>query len=489
MSIPSGVQLITYPDSLGGGLRALGDVLEEEFPGLFPGGVHVLPPFPSSGDRGFAPLTYDEIDPAFGSWADLRRIGERAPVMLDLMVNHLSARSEQFADYLARGDASPWADLFIPLDKVWPGGEPDAGDLDRIFLRRPRPWSTYPVGEPPLSSRVWTTFGRQDPSEQVDVDVRSPRFRELVESWFARFAANGVRMVRLDAIGYLAKRAGTSCFMVQPETEAILAWLDGLAARYAITLLPEVHARPEVAGTLAARGSWAYDFQLPYRVLEALLLGDVRRLADHLASRPDRLVNTLDCHDGIPVKPDLDGRYDPAAARRVVEACLGRGGNLSRVVAREHQDPDGFDAHQIRGTLYSLLDCDDDAYIAARAIQLFAPGIPQVYYVGVLAGANDTAAAERAGDGRAINRHDYTRAEIRAARRRPVVQRLERLIRLRNAHPAFAGQFSAALAGSGCLRLCWSAGRDRISLEIDVRGGEAAVELTGARDGPEAFAL
>lgn len=409
--------------------------------------------------------------------------------MLDVMVNHLSARSPQFQDYLARGDASPWADLFIPLDKVWPGGEPDAADLDRIFLRRARPWSTYPVGEPPVPTRVWTTFGREDPSEQVDVDVRSPRFRELVESWFARFAANGVRMVRLDAIGYLAKRAGTSCFMVQPDTEGILAWLDGAAARHGITLLPEVHARPDVAGSLSARGSWAYDFQLPYRVLEALLIGDARRLVDHLASRPARLVNTLDCHDGVPVKPDLDGLYGPADARRVVETCLRRGGNLSRVVGREHQDPDGFDAHQIRGTLYSLLGRDDDGLVAARAVHLFAPGVPQVYYVGLLAGENDHAAAERTGDGRAINRHNFTREEIRAARCRTVVQRTERLIRLRNTHPAFDGAFETCLTETGGIRLAWRAGAAAISLDVDVRAPRALVELSGADGTHERFGL
>jgi sucrose 6(F)-phosphate phosphorylase len=489
MDITNGVQLITYPDSLGGSLGALADVLDEEFPGLFPGGVHVLPPFPSSGDRGFAPLTYDAIDPAFGTWADLRRIGERTPVVLDIMVNHVSARSAPFRDYLARGAASPWADLFITLDKVWPDGEPGPADLDRIFLRRPRPWSTYPVGDPPVPTRLWTTFGREDPSEQVDLDARSPLFRELVEGWFARFAANGVRMVRLDAVGYLAKRAGTSCFMVQPDTDGILAWLDGLAARHGITLLPEVHARPEVAAALSARGSWAYDFVLPYRVLEALLLGDAGRLADHLATRPARLVNILDCHDGIPLKPDLDGLYDPADARRVVDICLERGGNLSRVVARDHQDPDGFDAHQIRGTLYSLLGCDDDAYIAARAVQVFTPGIPQVYYVGLLAGENDPAAAERTGDGRSINRHDFTRDEIRAARGRSVVERLERLIRLRNAHAAFDGAFQTCLTRDGRIRLEWAAGEQGIALEVDVRGREAVVQLTGARGDPEAFAL
>ena len=130
----------------------------------------------------------------------------------------------------------------------------------------------------------------------------------------------------------------------------------------------------------------------------------------------------LDCHDGVPVKPDLDGLYDGAEVRRVVETCVARGGNLSLIVSPEHQDRDGFDVHQIRGTYYSLLDRDDDAYIAARAIQLFAPGIPQIYYVGLLAGENDQEAAERTGDGREVNRHNFSREEIRvakASKRRP----------------------------------------------------------------------
>ena len=56
-------------------------------------GIHILPPFPSSGDRGFAPMTYDEIEPAFGSWADIERLATRRDVLLDVMINHVSRRS------------------------------------------------------------------------------------------------------------------------------------------------------------------------------------------------------------------------------------------------------------------------------------------------------------------------------------------------------------------------------------------------------------
>ena len=71
--VPPRPQLLTYPDSLGGDLGALRDLLDGPLDGLFHG-VHILPPFPSSGDRGFAPLTHVEIDARFGTWADVERI-------------------------------------------------------------------------------------------------------------------------------------------------------------------------------------------------------------------------------------------------------------------------------------------------------------------------------------------------------------------------------------------------------------------------------
>jgi sucrose phosphorylase len=479
MPVSNKVQLITYPDGLGGNLASLGQVLDEHFAGLFEGGIHILPPFPSSGDRGFAPLTYDEIDPRFGSWGDIRRLSETHDIMLDLVLNHVSSHSPYFRDFLAKGRSSEWADLFVTLDKVWPDGVPVHADVDKIFLRRPRPWSTFQAGTPAVPVAVWTTFGKADPSEQVDMDWRSPLFRSIVEGCLGRFGGNGVKMVRLDAVGYLAKRAGTSCFFVQPETDEILSWLEGLAQRYGMALLPEVHGRPEVQADLARRGSWSYDFILPYRILEAIILGSPANLAPHLAACPHRQFTMLDCHDGVPVKPDLDGLYDSREAMRVVETCLARGGNLSVVYSPEHRDPDGFDVHQIRGTFYSLLDRDDDAYVAARAVQLFAPGVPQVYYVGLLAGENDDEAVSRTGDGREINRHNFTLDEIREATGLSVVQRLERLIRLRNSHPAFDGGFQVGAPDPERLTLSWRNGNDECSLDVGFRLPRSVVELTG----------
>ena len=96
--------------------------------------ISCLPPFPSSADRGFAPTTYFEIDPKFGNWEDLRRIGEEFDVVVDMMVNHISRQSPYFRDFVKYGRQSEFADLFITLDKIWRGGSPPREDVDKIFF-------------------------------------------------------------------------------------------------------------------------------------------------------------------------------------------------------------------------------------------------------------------------------------------------------------------------------------------------------------------
>ena len=114
---------------------------------------------------------------------------------------------------------------------------------------------------------------------------------------------------------------------------------------------------------------------------------------------------------------------------------------------------------------------DDDRYLAARAIQLFARGIPQIYYVGLLAGTNDHDALERTGEGRAINRHDYPADEISRALARPVVRQLVDLIRLRSTHPAFGGVLAVETPTSTTLRMIRSAGAHRLVLTVDLHAG------------------
>ena len=473
MAVKNQVQLITYPDSLGGNLKELYHVMTTHFNGLFEGGVHILPPFPSSGDRGFAPLTYLEIEPSFGSWEDIRRIGESYDVLVDLMVNHISQKSPYFQDFLQQGRKSTYADLFIPLDKLWEDGQPAEDDIAKMFLRRPKPYSTFTIDSTGEQETVWTTFGKTDPSEQIDLDVKSDAVKALLEQFFINFKQNNIKIVRLDAVGYVIKKLGTSCFFVEPEIYQFLDWIKELADRLDIELLPEVHAHYSIQYKLSDHGFWIYDFILPYRILESILTKRSTALKDYLLTRPHKQFTMLDCHDGIPVKPDLDGIIDTKDARKLVDICVERGSNLSLIVSDEHKAEDGFDVHQIRCSYYSVLNEDDDAYIAARAIQFFTPGIPQVYYVGLLAGENDIEGVQRTGEGREINRHNYTLDEIEQAVTKPVVQRLFQLIRFRNEYEAFNGKFEVYESEDNQLILAWTKEAWHCKLHVDFMTSKA----------------
>ena len=476
-------QLLTYPDSFGGDLRSLGDLLEGPLAGVFHG-VHVLPPFPSSGDRGFAPLTYDRIDPRFGTWDDIRRIASRHDVLLDLMINHISRQSREFQDFQRHGRTSEFADLFITMDKIWPDGRPTAADIAQIFLRKPdAPFSDVTIGDTGLEERVWTSFGSADWSEQIDLDVTASATRALITRWLRQFAERGVRIVRLDAVGYVIKKPGTTCFMVEPEIYEFLAWVVEVADSFGLAILPEVHDIHRTHERLSAHGFWTYDFVLPGLLLHAFETGTAQRLVEHLATSPDRQFTSLDCHDGIPVRPDLDGILAPAEMADLAARVQAHGGNVNRILSDAHAE--AGDVHQLNCTYYSALGADDERYVAARAIQLFARGVPQIYYVGLLAGENDHEAVERTGEGRAINRHDYTAGEIQVALGRSVVRRVVDLVRLRNTHPAFDGDLHVDANNDHSVRLRWQ--RDDVVLSLDVDFGDgSAVLIDGSRVEPVA---
>jgi sucrose 6(F)-phosphate phosphorylase len=469
MKIQNKVQLITYPDSLGGDLTRLNYVLEYYFHGLFDGGIHILPPFTSSGDRGFAPLTYSEIEPKFGGWDDIKKIGDFSPILLDLMVNHISARSSFFQDFLEKGRKSKFSDLFITLDKIWPDGIPLQEDIDKIFLRRTEPFSEFSIRRTREVERVWTTFGKTTPSEQIDLDINSPITRELLTSFLANFSNNNVKMVRLDAVGYVIKKRGTTCFFVEPEIYEFLDWISNLSHSMDIVLLPEIHAENKIQFALANKGYWIYDFILPYTILDAFINKTFKRLKEYLNNRPHNQFTMLDCHDGVPLKPDLNGLYRQEDAEKVVDTCLKRGANLSYIISSTHQDTNGFNVHQIRCSYYSMLDCNDIAYLAARAIQFFTPGIPQVYYVGLLVGKNDIDTVNNTGEGRDINRHNFSLEEIDREIKKDAVKKLIELIRFRNMHAAFNGEFNVGICEEKEIILTWNKGNlfTKLVVELD----------------------
>jgi sucrose phosphorylase len=230
------------------------------------------------------------------------------------MVNHISRQSSYFQDFLKKGRKSENEDLFITLDKLWKDGKPAKEDIDKMFLRRQAPYSTFTIEETGEEEKVWTTFGKTDPSEQIDLDINSHKVKQILTDLFSNFRRNNVKIVRLDAVGYVIKKLGTSCFFVEPEIYQFLDWVRALADSMDIELLLEVHSHYSVQYKLAEHGFWIYDFILPYTILDTLINKSSEKICEYLKIRPMKQFTMLDCHDGIPVKPDMDDLIDAKKA-------------------------------------------------------------------------------------------------------------------------------------------------------------------------------
>ena len=473
------VQLIAYVDRFGGGgLAELRALLDGPLAGVF-GGVHLLPFFnPIDGaDAGFDPIDHTQVDPRLGDWNDLRALAQDIDVMADVIVNHMSSDSPQFRHWREHGDRSPYAGLFLTLSSVFPSGATEA-ELLKVY--RPRPGLPFSVATLAGGERrlLWTTFTPQ----QVDIDVNHPQGVAYLDGILDTFAAHSIRMVRLDAAGYAIKKAGASCFMM-PETFAFIADFAARARRRGIETLVEIHSYYQRQIDIARQVDWVYDFALPPLVLHALFEGTAEPLKRWIAIRPNNALTVLDTHDGIGIidigadSSDRDGRpglVPPAELDALVERIHANSGGESRKATGAAAS--NLDLYQVNCTFHDALARNDAAYLVARAIQFFLPGVPQVYYVGLLAGENDMALLKASGVGRDINRHHYTPAEIEAALQRPVVRRLCELIRLRNTHPAFHGGFELLGSADDELALRWQHEGRSATLRVDLKTRRADIE-------------
>ncbi|MEN1783574.1 MAG: sucrose phosphorylase [Bacteroidota bacterium] len=476
------IQLITYVDRIGcRHIAELDRLLNQELQGLF-GGVHLLPFFyPIDGeDAGFDPIDHQQVDPRLGDWKDIHQLSQHTAVMADLIVNHVSADSIAFQDFLAKGEQSEYADLFLCYDTIFPEG---ATEKDLLEIYRPRPGLPFTAVTLADGSRrmIWTTFT----PKQVDIDVQAARGIRYLEAILDCYQKAGISMIRLDAAGYAIKKAGTSCFML-PETFAFIDSLTQKAHNSGIDVLVEIHSHYKTQIEIAQKVDYVYDFALPVLVLDTLFNCNATHLKQWLQQSPRNCVTVLDTHDGIGV---VDVASDGAMPGLIPDPIL------DGIVQKIHQNSKGnslkatgaaasnVDLYQVNCTYFEALGKDENAYVLARAIQFFVPGIPQVYYVGLFGDDNDMSLLQKTNVGRDINRHFYTPEEIAEKKKTILFARLKQLMLLRNTHSAFSGEFEILDSKPQELHLQWTKEGESLTLHADLTTHK--FQIVGAANGTE----
>ncbi|MDE7186668.1 MAG: sucrose phosphorylase [Lachnospiraceae bacterium] len=449
-NVSNKILLITSPDSLGQNLKDLNFVLSEYLDKAV-SGIHILPFFPSSGDRGFAPVTYDQVEPAFGDWDDIQVLSEKYYLMCDYMINHMSVQSAIYQDYLEKHEASRYHDFFIKWNKFW-DGEPTQEDESKLYKRQDVPYINARFKDG-TTERLWTTFS----AEQIDIDcLHSEEAKKFLAQQLRNLAGRGISLIRADAMAYAAKRKGTSCFFVEPEMWDLMKQCQDALDGTGVEVLPEIHENYFIQQKLQEKDIYTYDFQLPMLILNAVYFGRTLYLKNWMKLCPRKQFTTLDTHDGIGV---VDVRYllPDEEVLETKQRVFEQNPEIHQLytVRNLKVNFSKFDTYQINCTYYDALGSDDNKYLMARAVQFFTPGIPQVYYVGLFAGRNDFDYFHETGQSRDVNRHNYTLEEIEEAFRRPVVQKMNRLMKLRNNHPAFDGQFILLDTDGHTLGLKW----------------------------------
>mgnify|MGYP005771373587 CR=1 FL=1 len=457
------IMLITYSDCMGNNLKDLSYVLDHYLKDAVEG-LHILPFFPSSADRGFSPTTYKIVDPAFGTWDDIMSLSEKYYLMYDYMINHLSDQSAIYKDFLEKKDDSEYKDFFIRFKDFWSNGEPTQADLDKIYVRKEKPYVEVQFADG-SKEKLWSTFSDQ----QIDINCqRSETAKKFMRDNLEFLAEHGAALIRLDAFAYATKKEGTNCFFVEPDVWNLLEECREVLEGHQAEILPEIHEHYFIEKKLEQRGYYTYDFQLPMLLLNAFFYGKTLYLKNWLNICPRRQFTTLDTHDGIGV---VDVRYlmPDDEILKTKQKVFEINPDITEVYVKSNFQINfkQFDTYQINCTYYCALGSDDQKYLMSRAVQFFAPGIPQVYYVGLFAGENDFDLFHKTGAHRDVNRHYYSIEEIDNEFRRPVVQKLNRMMKFRNEHPSFQGTFHLLDSDEHSLRIRWEYGTEYSELYAD----------------------
>ncbi len=317
---------------------------------------------------------------------------------------------------------------------------------------------------------------------QMDLNIKSPLVWEYYENVLKTLANYGAKIVRLDAFAYAPKEPGLRNFLNEPGTWDLLEKINELASKYGLTLLPEIHSSYSEKSyrTLSDKGYMTYDFFLPGLIIHTLEEKSGEKLAswaNEIIRDKIDVVNMLGCHDGIPLL-DLKGIIEDEKIQNLIDVVVSRGGYVKNLHGQKNI------YYQVNATYYSALGEDDKKMLLARALHIFMPGKPQVWYLDLFVGKNDYEAVERAGEGghKEINRTNLSFKDVELALDKDIVKKQIDLLRFRNTFKAFNADAKISVeANNGEMSFSWE--YEKYKAELFVNLADYSFEIVASKDG------
>lgn len=400
--------------------------------------IHLLPFYPWSSDDGFSVIDYRQVAPENGTWDDVKKIGKDFSLMFDFVLNHCSAQSPWFKDYVSG----------IEPEKNYFAEAKPTDDLSMVTRPRASPLLTK-VETREGTRYVWTTFS----ADQVDLNWQSPDLMfEFLDILFL-YLSMGAKIFRLDAIAFLWKQIGTTCLHLPETHEVVKVFRDVLEMVAPETiLLTETNVPHEENISYFGKGDEAhmvYQFSLPPLLLHGLLNQSSKQLTQWASELPKlpkgcTFLNFTASHDGIGVRP-LQGILNDKELKKLIKMVESRGGKVSY-----KSNSDGSKSpYELNITYYEAMSDPEDAklgmarFLCSQAVALSLQGIPAVYFHSLVGTLNNQEGVKETKQNRTINRKKWELAELKTLINDPethhakVFDTYQKLLRRRSNQIAF----------------------------------------------------
>ena len=425
--------LITYADGVikegEATLVTLRDLLSNYF-GSLSKVVHILPFLKSTSDGGFAVSSHKSLEEKFGSWEDLKSFSSKHYLMADLVLNHVSS-------------SHPWVQQFIKCQE--PGLSnvlSPSKDLDWKNVIRPRSSSLFSqINTDDGIKQVWTTFG----PDQVDLNWLNPKMIIDFLILIITYLSNGIKWLRLDAVGFIWKEPGTTCLHL-PKAHSIVKilriLLNDLIKDGVLITETNVPQKENLSYLIPEdEADMAYNFPLPPLLLEAIITSRADILNSWICDWPElpettTLFNFTASHDGVGLRA-LEGLMNEQRIKDLLINCEKRGGLVSHRRLSNGEDK----PYELNISWWSAMEDSGrdsnrfqyERFLLTQLLVMSLKGVPAFYLPALLASENDIKSFSITGQRRDLNREKFKSEKLSAVFRNPESNAYKNLRYLRNA--------------------------------------------------------